>query len=115
MDTARALAALPAAAADPAAERELMVATVPLVFSEPAVRQVFLERRALIEDMSWEILQERGVSPDDVAARAAIATVVSLSYLALRAWAEGGAIEPLPAVYARYLLSAPTPPASLPG
>ncbi len=47
--------------------------------------------------------------PDDIAARAAIATVVSLNYLALRAWAEGGATEPLPAVYARYLLSAPDP------
>lgn len=109
MHTARALATLPLAAEDPEAQRKMMVATIRLMFSEPAIRQIFLERRALLEDLCWGILQERGVSPDDISARAAITTMVSLNYLALRAWAEGGGVEPLPAVHARYILAAPDP------
>ena len=35
------------------------------------------------------MLRERGVAADDLAARAALATVTTLTYLGLRTWAEG--------------------------
>jgi hypothetical protein len=107
MQTARALAEV--AEADDGRQRELVLATVRVMFNEPSVRKVFLERRAVVEDLVWEILIERGGSPDDLSARSAVATIVALNYLAFRVWADGGGVESLPAVYARCLLSAPDP------
>ena len=107
MELSRSLASL--VDTDDGEQRVLVLATVRLMFEEPAVRRVFLERRAVIEDLVWEILVERGASPEDLAARSAVATVVALNYLALRIWAEGGGVEPLPAVHLRCLLSAPDP------
>lgn len=96
-------------AGEPDGRRELSLAVVRLVFGEPAVRKLFLERRAAVEEAVWETLIERGASPDDLEARSAVSTVVALTYLALRIWAEGGGVEPLPAVCARCLLTAPDP------
>jgi AcrR family transcriptional regulator len=109
MEVAHALAALPALSSDPESQRQLMIATVKLMFGEPAVRQVFMERRSLVEDTAWQVLLERGVAPDDTAARTAVAAVVAISYLSLRVWADGGAVEPLPSVFARHLVNAPRP------
>jgi AcrR family transcriptional regulator len=109
LETARALDALPALAPDPEQQRQLLLATVKLMFDEPAVRQIFMERRAMVEDVAWQVLLERGVAPDDTSARAAVATVVALNYLSVRVWAENGAVEPLPSVCARHLYSAPNP------
>ncbi len=57
----------------------------------------------------WEIVLERGGSPDDLSARSAVATIVALNYLGLRICADGDGRESRPAVYARCLLSAPDP------
>jgi AcrR family transcriptional regulator len=107
MHTSRMLATV--AEADDSQQRELVLTTLRLMFNEPSVQKVFLERRAVIEDLVWEIVIERGGSPDDLSARSAVATIVALTYLAFRIWADGGGLEPLPAVYARCLLTAPDP------
>ncbi|UDY35642.1 TetR/AcrR family transcriptional regulator; helix-turn-helix transcriptional regulator [Dermatobacter hominis] len=109
METARSLTAIAVDGDDSDQRRELMLAVVRLMFSEPAVRRVFLERRAAFEDLIWEILIERGASPDDLEARSAIATIVGLNYLAMRIWAEGGGRESMPSVWARCMLTAPDP------
>jgi AcrR family transcriptional regulator len=110
MVTARSLAAVAVAGAEDRDERrELMLGIVRLMFTEPAVRKVFLERRAVLEDLIWEIVIERGGSPDDLEARSTIATVVALNYLAMRIWAESGGVESIPAVWARCMLTAPDP------
>jgi AcrR family transcriptional regulator len=95
--------------AGPDQQGPLTVAAVRLMFSEPALRGVFLNRRAATEDLVWTILVERGTAEEDLAARAAVSTVVSLTYLGLQLWAEGDARDPLPAVVARCLLTAPHP------
>ena len=90
-------------------DADTLAETVRLVFAEPALRQIFLERRAAIEDVGWAALRARGVAADDIAARAAVSSVVSLVYLGLRIWAEGGGTEPLPDVVTRCLAAAPDP------
>jgi AcrR family transcriptional regulator len=86
--------------------QSMTLATLRLMFRERPLRQIFFERRAVAEERVWEVLLERGVDPDDVAARAAVARVVALTYLGLRLWVEGDAAEPLHDVVARCLAAA---------
>jgi AcrR family transcriptional regulator len=87
----------------------LLVASLQLTFSERSVRAIFLERRAATEDVAWAVLLERGVAATDLGARAAVTTVIALTYLGLKQWAEGAGAEPAVAVVARCLLLAPEP------
>ena len=80
-----------------------------VVLTEPPLRRIMLERRAATEEAAWAALQRRGVSPSDLGLRIAIATVVTLGYLAIERWAESGGTEPLKAVLARCLLLSPDP------
>jgi AcrR family transcriptional regulator len=95
--------------AEPERQAPLVVAAVRLMFSEPSLRGIFLNRRATTEDHIWEVLLSRGTAPEDLAARAAVSTVVTLTYLGVQHWAEADAGEPLTAVVARCLLAAPHP------
>jgi AcrR family transcriptional regulator len=87
----------------------LALASLHLMLTERGIRQIMLDRRAQIETIAWTVLQERGVSPQDLGLRAAVATVVSLTYMALNQWAEAAVTEPVAAVLARCLLLAPDP------
>ena len=80
-----------------------------LVLAEPEVRRITFERRMKVEDAAWQALQERGVAADDLAARAAVATVVALAFLGLMTWATSDDDEPLVAALTRCLLAAPHP------
>lgn len=90
-------------------QRGVMLDTLQLMFSDSAARAIFLERRAVIEDVAWATLQERGVSADDLAARTALITVIALAYHSLRLWADSDGAESLVALLARCLLNAPDP------
>ncbi|HEY1278936.1 MAG TPA: TetR family transcriptional regulator [Acidimicrobiales bacterium] len=80
-----------------------------LVLTEPTLRRITFERRVILEETIWLVHQERGVSPEDLGARAAVATVVSMVFLGLTLWASSEVQEPLLAVVARCLLAAPHP------
>ena len=103
---ATALATVGSIAALPGAD-ESFAATVRLMFAERQLRQIFLERQTMAEDTAWAVLRERGVAADDLAARAALATVTTLTYLGLRTWAEDDGNEPLVDVVARCLALTP--------
>ena len=62
-----------------------------------------------VEDVVWDRLQAHGVAAEDLGARAAVATVMSLAFLGLALWASSDDDEPLLAVMARCLLAAPHP------
>ena len=111
-----AIASLAAAAIDTvrtidlwAGPHQPVLAALHLMFTERPLRQIMLDRRAQMETVAWTILQDRGASPQDLGLRAAVATVVSLTYFALTLWVDAGAKEPLTAVLARCLLLAPEP------
>ena len=87
----------------------LLLLGVRVMLTDPALRRVVLERRASLEDAVWRKLQARGVSPQDLGARAAVSTVVTLAYLALDLWVTGEGSEPLTALLARCLLVTPDP------
>ena len=87
----------------------LVRAQVRLVLTEPSIRRISFERRMNLEDAVWKVVQERGVSPQDLAARATVTTVISLIYLGLTEWASSNDDEALLAVVARSLLAAPHP------
>jgi AcrR family transcriptional regulator len=93
----------------PQIQRHQVVAGLRLMFGERSLRQIFLDRRAATEDVIWEVLRGRGVAEEDLGARAAVATVVGLTYLGLHEWVDGDGEEPLPAVVARCLLLVPDP------
>jgi AcrR family transcriptional regulator len=105
LDTATSISAF----ARPEAMGPLMLATLRLMFTERPTRQIFLERRAGVEEVVWDALRERGVAAEDLGARAAVTSVVALTYLALRSWVEEDGAENLVAVVARCLLHAPDP------
>jgi AcrR family transcriptional regulator len=105
IDTAQAVAAM----GGPGPQLPLMLATFRLMFHERSLRQIFLDRRAAMEEAIWAILRERGVAAEDLGARAAVTTVVALAYLGLSSWVESDGAEPLVAVVARCLLLAPDP------
>jgi AcrR family transcriptional regulator len=88
---------------------ESMAATVRLMFDERQLRQIFLERQTLAEERAWDVLRDRGVAANDLATRVALATVTSLTYLALRTWAEGDGTEPLIDIVGRCLALTPDP------
>ena len=90
-------------------DAHLMRATLRMVDTEPEVRRIMFERRRSAEEAAWRTLVERGVSPEDLSARAAVVTVVSLCFTALLMWADLDGEEPLTAVLARCLLAAPHP------
>jgi hypothetical protein len=79
------------------------------VLTEPSIRRITFERRMNFEEVVWDIVQERGVAPQDLAARATVTTVISLAFLGLMLWASSDDDEPLMAVVARSLLAAPHP------
>ena len=87
----------------------LMRAQLRLMLTEPELRRITFERRMRVEDAAWTALRERGVAAEDLAAHAAVTTVVSLTFLALVMWATSDDEEPLVAVLARCLLAAPHP------
>jgi AcrR family transcriptional regulator len=87
----------------------LVRAQVRLVLTEPSIRRITFERRMNFEDAVWKVVQERGVAPQDLAARATVTTVVSLTFLGLMEWASSDDDETLLAVVARSLLAAPHP------
>lgn len=87
----------------------LLMLALRVMLNEPALRRVVLERRASLEDGVWAKLQERGVSAQDLGARAAVSTVVTLAYLALDLWVTQEGAEPLTALLARCLLVTPDP------
>jgi AcrR family transcriptional regulator len=88
---------------------ELMQAQLRVILTEPELRRITLERRMILEDAAWEALQRRGVSGQDLGARAALTTAISLAFLGLISWALGDDDEPLLVVMARCLLAAPHP------
>ena len=87
----------------------LMRGQLRLMLTEPELRRITFERRMRVEDAAWTALRERGVAAEDLAAHAAVTTVVSLTFLALVMWATADDEEPLVAVLARCLLAAPHP------
>ena len=87
----------------------LVRAQVRLVLTEPSIRRITFERRMNFEDAVWRVVQERGVAPQDLAARATVTTVISLTFLGLMEWASSDDDETLLAVVARSLLAAPHP------
>jgi len=100
METVVTIAGLPGAG-------DSLAANVRLMFAERQLRQIFLERRTLAEERAWAVLLERGVDPDDLGTRVALATVTTLTYLGLRTWAEDDGREPLTHVVARCLALTP--------
>jgi AcrR family transcriptional regulator len=89
--------------------RTLMRATLQMAGTEPEIRRILFDRRQLWEETAWQTLLERGVSSEDLAARAAVTTVVALGFLALLRWAEDATDEPFVPMLARCLLAAPHP------
>jgi AcrR family transcriptional regulator len=87
----------------------LVRAQVRLMLTEPSIRRITFERRMNFEDAVWKVVQERGVAPQDLAARATVTTVISLTFLGLMEWASSNDDEMLLAVVARSLLAAPHP------
>ena len=88
---------------------QLMRAQLRLMFAVPEVRRLTFDRRVKVEDVVWDRLQAHGVAAEDLGARAAVATVISLAFLGLALWASSDDDEPLLAVMARCLLAAPHP------
>jgi AcrR family transcriptional regulator len=88
---------------------ELMRAQLRLMLTEPEIRRITFERRAKVEDAVWETLQTQGVAPEDLGARAAVATAISLGFLGLTMWATSDEDESLVAAIARCLLASPHP------
>ena len=72
-------------------------------------RRLTFDRRVKVEDVVWDRLRAHGVAGEDLGARAAVATVISLAFLGLALWASSDDNEPLLAVMARCLLAAPHP------
>ena len=81
-----------------------------VMLHEPELRGALLERRLGVEAEAWTAMQRRGVAPDDLAVRAATATVVTLGFLALQRWAEGDGSTSLTAILADCLRAAPAIP-----
>ena len=79
------------------------------MFAVPEVRRLTFDRRVKVEDVVWDRLQAHGVAAEDLGARAAVATVMSLAFLGLALWASSDDDEPLLAVMARCLLAGPHP------
>jgi AcrR family transcriptional regulator len=92
-----------------APRRPMVLMALSLMMNERRLRQIMLDRRAELETVAWRVLQERGASAHDLALRAAVAVVVSLTYLALQHWADEGGQGALTAVLARCLIGAPEP------
>ena len=90
----------------------LVRAQVRLVLTEPSIRRISFERRMNLEDAVWKVVQERGVSPQDLAARATVTTVISLIYLGLTEWASSNDDESLLAVVAAQPASGAAPVAT---
>ena len=90
-------------------QRELTVASVRLMLSDPSCRRILEGRREVAERAMWHALIGRGVSPDDVAARATVAAVAAASFVALAVWAERGGADQLTALLAQCLLGLPEP------
>ena len=88
---------------------QLMRAQLRLMFAVPEVRRLTFDRRVKVEDVVWDRLQAHGVAAEDLGARAAVATVMSLAFLGLALWASSDDDEPLLAVMARCLLAGPHP------
>jgi AcrR family transcriptional regulator len=88
---------------------ELMRAQLRLMFAVPEVRRITFDRRLKVEEVVWDRLRAHGVAAEDLSARAAVATVMSLAFLGLTLWASSDDDEPLLGVIARCLLAAPHP------
>jgi AcrR family transcriptional regulator len=88
---------------------ELMRAQLRLMFAVPEVRRLTFDRRLKVEEVVWDRLRAHGVAAEDLSARAAVATVMSLAFLGLTLWASSDDDEPLLGVIARCLLAAPHP------
>jgi AcrR family transcriptional regulator len=88
---------------------ELILAAMQVMFTEPALRRIMLDRRARAEEAVWLMLQARGVRAGDLATRSGVATIVALSHLAMQLWVETRGAEPLTAVLAQCLRLAPDP------
>lgn len=88
---------------------QLMRAQLRLMFAVPEVRRLTFDRRLKVEEVVWDRLRAHGVAAEDLSARAAVATVMSLAFLGLTLWASSDDDEPLLAAIARCLLAAPHP------
>jgi AcrR family transcriptional regulator len=88
---------------------ELVLAAMQVMFTEPALRRIMLDRRARAEEAVWLMLQARGVMAGDLATRSGVTTIVALSYLAMQLWVETRGAEPLTEVLAQCLALAPDP------
>lgn len=75
----------------------------------PQLQRRVWERRSELEDLAWSTLLERGTSPDDYAARAAVGIVVGLGWQAMLDWATSDTDEALPAVLVKWLMATPHP------
>ena len=82
------------------------------MFAVPEVRRLTFDRRVKVEDVVWDRLQAHGVAAEDLGARAAVATVMSLAFLGLALWASSDDDEPLLAVMARCSVGRPSPVAA---
>jgi AcrR family transcriptional regulator len=74
----------------------------------PQMQRRAWERRAELETIAWETLQERGIRADDLAARTTVTIVISVGWQALMHWSQQD-VETLPAVFTRALLESPNP------
>jgi AcrR family transcriptional regulator len=80
-----------------------------VMFREPELRRALIERRISVESEAWAALQRRGVAPDDLRSRVAVATIVTLGFLAIGHWAESGSPASLASALAECLRQAPDP------
>ena len=92
-----------------AADRELGLASLRLMLTDPDCLPFLERRRDLAERTIWQTLVGRGVSPADLSCRASVAAVVAAGWVALAAWVEGDGQESLSALLARCLLGLPEP------
>jgi AcrR family transcriptional regulator len=90
-------------------ERQLMLASLGLLFDDPDCRRFLEHRREVAERAMTEALGERGVPREDVATRTTISAVIAACWVALAIWVERDGTEPLPALLARCLLGLPDP------
>ncbi|MGH9271839.1 MAG: hypothetical protein ACRDZ2_11250, partial [Ilumatobacteraceae bacterium] len=87
----------------------LLFAGLQVMFSDPSMRRIVLERRIGLEDAVWATLTSRGASTEDLGLRVAVTTVIDLSYFAVQRWVESATQEPLASILARCLILAPDP------
>jgi AcrR family transcriptional regulator len=104
METFRVIAAVAGADGD-----GLLLSSLRVILGESACRPLLDARRTEAEEAAWTALIERGVSPEDLAARAAVTTVMALAWFALTRWVDGGGSEGLTALLARCLVGCPDP------